>query len=68
MIDAVYISRAALSGSALGERGEQSRLIGRRCVTRIASATTAKAIAQRQKLEEKFIEEGSRPYADALAA
>ena len=66
MIDAVYISLAALSGSALGSVASSlSNWATLRHKDRIRHK--AKAIAQRQKLYKKFIEEGSRLYADALA-
>ena len=66
MIDAVYISLAALSGSALGSVASSlSNWATLRRKDRIRHK--AKAIAQRQKLYRKFIEEGSRLYADALA-
>ena len=66
MIDAVYISLAALSGSALGSVASSlSNWATLRRKDRIRHK--AKAIAQRQKLYKQFIEEASRLYADALA-
>ena len=66
MIDAVYISLAALSGSALGSVASSlSNWATLRRKDRIRHK--AKAIAQRQRLYRKFIEEASRLYADALA-
>lgn len=66
MIDAVYIPLAALAGSAVGSVASSLSnwaMLRRKDRTR----HKAKAIAQRQKLYRKFIEEASKLYADALA-
>jgi hypothetical protein len=66
MIDAVYISLAALSGTALGSVASSlSNWATMRRQDRIRHKT--KAVADRQKLYKKFIDEASRLYADALA-
>jgi hypothetical protein len=66
MIDAVYIPLAALSGSALGSVASSlSNWAMLRRKDRVRHKT--EAIAHRQKLYKKFIEEASKLYADALA-
>ncbi len=66
MIDAVYISLAALSGSALGSVASSlSNWATLRRKDRVRHK--AKAVIHRQKLYKKFIEEASKLYADALA-
>ena len=66
MIDAIYVPLAALSGSALGSVvSTLSNWAALRRKDRVRHKT--KAIAQRQKLYKKFIEETSTLYADAIA-
>jgi hypothetical protein len=66
MIDAIYVPLAALAGSAVGS---VASCLSNWATLRRKDRTRHKtrAIAHRQKLYKKFIEEASELYADALA-